>query len=222
MWFKELSADATANFFLNFVKPGDTVFDIGAHIGTSALIAAPLAGETGRVVSFEPNPAAFAGLEATIRNSGYKNIIAAPMAVSDRTGAAIFYIDTRVEFGGVGSSLREMDGLAGPAYWRRTTVPCTTIDDYRTENGASPNVVKIDVESFEPQVIAGGRRTIETLSPILLFEFWETWWDKGFRELFEYLTPMYRLIRMQDGKDVERFYYSNSGGLAVDILCLPR
>ena len=33
---------------------------------------------------------------------------------------------------------------------------------------------------------------------------------------------MYRLIRMQDGLDVERFYYQDSGTVAVDILCLPR
>jgi hypothetical protein len=56
----------------------------------------------------------------------------------------------------------------------------------------------------------------------MLFEFWETWWDRGFRELFERLVPIYRLIRTQDGVDVERFYYTNSGNKAVDILCLPR
>lgn len=56
----------------------------------------------------------------------------------------------------------------------------------------------------------------------MLFEFWETWWSFGFRELFEYLVPMYSLIRMQDGRNVGHFYDDNPSAGNVDILCLPK
>ena len=221
-YFRDLAVDATENFLRNFVRDGDTVLDVGANIGQSALVAACVAGPAGRVVSFEPNPAAFAGLAATIKASGFQNITSVPLAVSNRLGTVDFFIDTREEYTSVASSFRELDDLVATGKSRKTTVECIALDDYCCEHRIFPNVIKIDVESAEPLVIEGCRNTIERLSPVMLFEFWETWWDLGFRELFEYLAPMYRLIRMQDGLDVERFYYQDSGTKAVDILCLPR
>jgi len=221
-YFRDLAVDATENFFRNFVRSGDTVLDVGANIGQSALVAAGLAGPTGRVISYEPNPASFAGLTAAIQTSGFQNITAVPLAVSNRPGTVDFFIDTREEYTSVASSLRPLDDLVAAGKSRKTTVNCITLDDYCLEYQISPNVIKIDVESAEPLVVEGARHIIETVAPVMLFEFWETWWNLGVRELFEYLAPMYRLIRMQDGLDVERFYYQDSGTVAVDILCLPR
>jgi hypothetical protein len=133
-----------------------------------------------------------------------------------------FYIDLREELTSVASSMRELDDLKALGKSQKTTVQCTTLDAFCEEHGLKPRILKIDVESFEPQVIAGGKTTIETLRPLILFEFWETWWTLGFRELFEYLLPMYKLIRMQDGIDVEHWYFENQGTIAADILCLPR
>ena len=39
-----------------FVKPGNTVFDIGAHLGLYTLLLSELVGEKGIVFAFEPNP----------------------------------------------------------------------------------------------------------------------------------------------------------------------
>jgi FkbM family methyltransferase len=221
-YFRDLAADATENFLRNFVREGDTVLDVGANIGQSALVAAVLAGGRGHVVSFEPNPAAFAGLQAAVQCSGLHNITTELLALSDRSGRVEFFVDTREEYTAVASSLRQLDDLVASGKSKPTSVLCMTLDDYCAANGLRPNVIKIDVESAEPLVIEGGRSTIETLLPIMLFEFWETWWNRGFRELFGYLAPMYRLIRMQDGVDVENFYEHSTGSKAVDILCLPR
>jgi hypothetical protein len=122
----------------------------------------------------------------------------------------------------VASSLRELDDLAAVGKSLKSTVECITLDQYSAAHNLIPDLIKIEVESAEPLVIAGGRNTIERRRPVMLFEFWETWWDRGFREVFEYLKPAYRLIRMQDGEDVADFYYTQTGNRAVDILCLPR
>ncbi len=220
--FETLAADATENFLRNFVKPGQIVFDVGANIGQSALVAGELTGQSGRVISFEPNPAAFKGLDAAVRASGYRNITLVQKALSDRAGTFDFFLDTREEYTGVASSLRQLDDLAAAGKSLKSTVECITLDYYCVTHGLTPDIIKIDVESAEPLVISGGRGTIERRRPIMLFEFWETWWNLGFRELFEYLKPLYKLIRMQDGEDVEDFYYTQTGNRAVDILCLPR
>jgi FkbM family methyltransferase len=220
--FESLAADATQNFLLNFVRPGHIVFDVGANIGQSALVAAPLAGPSGRVISFEPNPAAFKGLAAAVHASGYPNITAVQKALSDRAGTFDFFLDTREEHTGVASSLRELDDLAAAGNSRKSMVECITLDYYCATHDLTPDIIKIDVESAEPLVIAGGRSTIERNRPVMLFEFWETWWHRGFRELFEYLKPLFRLFRMQDSQDVSDFYYTQTGNRAVDILCIPR
>jgi hypothetical protein len=38
-----------------YLKPGDCFYDVGAHIGFYALLAARLIGETGTIIAFEPD-----------------------------------------------------------------------------------------------------------------------------------------------------------------------
>src|SRR4051794_1920829 len=43
-------------FMSRWVRPGDTVVDVGAHVGLFTLHAARLVGPVGRVLAFEPVP----------------------------------------------------------------------------------------------------------------------------------------------------------------------
>src|SRR5947209_7477731 len=47
-------------FMRSHIRPGDVVLDIGAFLGTYAIMAARWSGETGRVLAFEPSPDSFA------------------------------------------------------------------------------------------------------------------------------------------------------------------
>ncbi|AWB46223.1 FkbM family methyltransferase [Paenibacillus sp. CAA11] len=42
-------------YFINNVKPGETIVDIGANVGYFTLLAAKLVGEKGKVIAFEAN-----------------------------------------------------------------------------------------------------------------------------------------------------------------------
>ncbi len=150
------------------------------------------------------------------------NVTAINLALSDSTGVVDFYVDMRPEFGSEGSSLRELSDLKKIGKSKKTSVRSSTMDAFCELSGTKPRLLKIDVESSEPQVIAGGRKTIEQGRPVILFEFWESWWDQGFHELFDYLAPMYTLVRMQDGINVDKWYHSNAGTGVCDILCIPR
>src|SRR5258708_3122932 len=44
------------HFVRNFLKPGMTVFDVGAYFGIYSLTASVKVGRTGSVIAFEPSP----------------------------------------------------------------------------------------------------------------------------------------------------------------------
>ena len=78
--------------FKREVKEGDTVLDLGAHIGYYTLIAAKLVGPKGRVFAFEPNPGNFAFLKKNIKINGYRNIAPVQKAISNKNGIGRLYL----------------------------------------------------------------------------------------------------------------------------------
>jgi len=55
-YFESFARDTTIPLFADELSSGKTIFDVGGFIGLSSLFFAKLVGNTGRVVSFEPNP----------------------------------------------------------------------------------------------------------------------------------------------------------------------
>lgn len=57
--------------FARVIKPGQTVFDLGANNGIHSLLFSKLVGEKGRVIAFEPLPG---NVEELRKNYGLNNI----------------------------------------------------------------------------------------------------------------------------------------------------
>ncbi len=68
--------------FESNIKKGDIVLDIGANIGLFSLFSSQLVGETGRVISFEPNKKTFGVLERNLRLNQVNNVSAYNLALS--------------------------------------------------------------------------------------------------------------------------------------------
>ena len=119
---------------------------------------------------------------------------------------------------GLASSLVRLDNFPDI---QTIKVKTTTIDTLCQKLNLTPALLKIDVEGHEHEVIQGAEQLIKTSRPFIVFEFWETWWDKV-RLIFEFLQPYYHLIRVQDGADVSRWYYDNKSAGQVDIGCVPK
>ena len=62
---------------LSFVRSGDHVLDIGAHIGTFSVPLGKAVGETGRVVAFEPVADNFELLERNILSNNLADVVRA-------------------------------------------------------------------------------------------------------------------------------------------------
>ncbi|MBW3630628.1 MAG: FkbM family methyltransferase, partial [Gemmatimonadetes bacterium] len=66
-------AEQTA-LFREWLRPGDTLLDVGAHVGYYSLLGARLVGERGAVWSFEPNPSNSEWLRRHVRVNGLRNV----------------------------------------------------------------------------------------------------------------------------------------------------
>jgi len=78
--------------FKKEIEKGDTVLDLGSHIGYYTLIAAELVGEKGKVFAFEPKPTNFVLLKKNIKINNYQNVIPVQKAVSNKNGKGRLYL----------------------------------------------------------------------------------------------------------------------------------
>lgn len=75
-----------AAFARAYLRPCDTVADVGAGGGALSLIAAGHVRAAGRVLAVEPHPRAFMYLQENIALNGFQNIFALNAAVSEQKG----------------------------------------------------------------------------------------------------------------------------------------
>ena len=124
------------------LRPGDCVWDVGAHHGFVTLCAAHRVGSRGQVHAFEPAALNRAVLLRHLRWNVITNVTVHPYALSDRDGEACF--------GGVGSS--KTFRLGGGS----ETVAVRRGDTLIAIGGCPPpSFMKVDVEGAEADVIAG-------------------------------------------------------------------
>lgn len=143
-----------------FLKAGDLVFDIGANVGDKT---AACRRHGARVVCVEPDARNIATLSARFADDSDVQIIAAGAGAIE--GSATFYpspASARSTF-----ALDAMRALNdGCAFHAGSPVGLTTLDALIARFGR-PHFVKIDVEGFEPAVLAGLSQSV----PVLSFEF---------------------------------------------------
>jgi FkbM family methyltransferase len=141
------------------VQQGDTVFDVGGHIGYLSLFFAELAGPMGSVHVFEPGENNLPYIEQNI--AGRSNITLVRKAVGAASGSATIYLESLA--GQNNSLVPGFEGLArnaalanaGAGHVVARTVAVTSLDDYIAQTGVRPDFVKIDVEGFELEVLQG-------------------------------------------------------------------
>jgi FkbM family methyltransferase len=137
-------------------KPGDTIFDIGAHCGVSTYYFSRLVGPTGRVVAFEPDPVNYSLLLRNIERHDLTNVTPLQIAVSDKRGNAEFNCE-----GTIGSGLMQHSTRA--SIGEVIMVKTVTLEDAFQQWGP-PNFCKIDIEGAEVAVISAVRNFLQQIS----------------------------------------------------------
>jgi FkbM family methyltransferase len=142
--------------FKALLRPGDIVWDVGAHIGFFSLLTARLVGEGGIVHAFEPSQINRDRLETSLRLNDERRVRVHPFAVSGEGGQQPLYGE------GSTASLAPNGGIVN-------RVECRTLDDLLAELGP-PDFVKLDVEEVELDCLRGGIELCSRVRPILMIE----------------------------------------------------
>lgn len=175
--------------FIESVLPQHAVMlDVGANIGNHALFLHP---NCSAVHCFEPNPRALRRLEENIALNDARNIVVHRFGLGDSDRFELF-IDN--DTGNLGGSRFVREALASTA---AKQLPIRSGDQIVSELDLPRlDYIKVDVESFEPEVFRGLRRTIARHRPIVSFEHHG---DKVGNEVFEDICrhlPGYRIFEL--------------------------
>jgi FkbM family methyltransferase len=139
-----------ARDLLAALRPGDTVWDVGANVGVYAAQFADRGAAS--VVCFEPAPAALAALRGRFSQGSQVQIM--PIALGKERG--------RVAFAADGAS---PNNQIGPADGSVPTIEIEVRsgDEALTEFALPhPDVIKIDVEGYELEVVEGLSNTLSS------------------------------------------------------------
>jgi FkbM family methyltransferase len=159
-------AAAMDRLYRRFVQPGDLVFDVGAHVGDRIASFRRLGA---RVVAVEPQPALVKVLKFLYgRKSG---VTIEATAIGRSAGTAALMINTDNPTVSTASrdfvnAARDAPGWQAQSWAKTMPVPMTTLDALIARHG-TPTFIKIDVEGFEAEALAGLTTPVKALS----FEF---------------------------------------------------
>lgn len=165
-YFTRQHGPALDRMYRAFVQPGDLVFDIGAHVGDRIASFRRLGA---RVVAVEPQPPLARTLRLFYGRDTHVTIVEA--AVGREIGSIELNVNIDNPTVSTVSSefIAAADGAPGwqdQAWTRRIRVPMKTIDALIAQHGR-PAFIKIDVEGFEAEALAGLSEPVQALS----FEF---------------------------------------------------
>ncbi len=152
--------------YRTFLRPGDLAFDIGAHVGDRIASFRRLGA---RVVALEPQPALARALRLMFVRDDKVTI--EQTAIAREAGSVELMIN--VDNPTVSTASRDFIHAAEDAAgwreqrWTRSINVATTTLDALIARYGTPAFVKIDVEGFEAEALAGLSRPVAALS----FEF---------------------------------------------------
>lgn len=153
-------------FHRRFLGPGDLAFDIGCHVGDRAASFRRLGA---RVVAVEPQPRLARLLRLMFRGDPGFTLVASLIGASE--GESVLRLNSANPTVASASeafvaAAAGAPGWEGQVWDAELTLPRTTLDALIARHGM-PSFVKVDVEGWEAEVLAG----LSTAPRALSFEF---------------------------------------------------
>ena len=148
------------------LSPGKVFVDAGANFGIYTLLASKIVGEAGRVISFEPSSRVFPVLRRNITLNGFKNVLAFPIALTDKPGRARLYYHSAVGCDSLGKDASfEPDAHA-------EEIGTESLDTVLKQTSVGRvDVIKMDVQGAEELALRGANEIVSSMRPIVIFEF---------------------------------------------------
>jgi FkbM family methyltransferase len=190
---------ATRDALAKYVKPGMTVLDIGANIGSHTLHLASRVGVAGRVYAFEPTAFAYAKL---LRNLSLNPVLESRVFAQQcfLTGANIDDLPPQIHSSWPLVGGNDLHPKHLGAQKSTNGARAKTLDSILADKGDPIiHLVKMDVDGFECDVLSGATRMMSIHKPVFILELspyilMEHGHSVG--EMMSFFTPLgYRFFR---------------------------
>jgi FkbM family methyltransferase len=183
-------------FFLNHLRPGDVIYDIGAFRGAYGVAAKAAFADAVSVHAFEPIEKNLREIEAILRLNQFQRFHTIGRAVG--VGTTI-----RGQFNEKYIMLRRGDSSDGLTV---AEVAATSLDAYTQSANELPSVIKVDVDGFELDVLLGARSYLSKHKPRLWIELHPDYLSaqgRSWKDAIEYLNGVgYKTINFYDDYDL--------------------
>jgi FkbM family methyltransferase len=154
------------------ILPDDVIIDIGGHIGSFTIMASRKA-PRGQIYTYEAFEQTFHQLEKNLANNAVTNVHAFNIALSDRVGEQVFYVNT------MNQAQNSLNAEHGEEY----IVPTIPLQNVFDDNGITRcNLIKIDCEGAEYDILFSSEPVLQNIDRIILeyHEPTETQISKGY------------------------------------------
>lgn len=148
----------------------NVVLDIGANTGLYSLVTKAL-NPTAKVYAFEPLPKVLEYLNYNVEINNY-DITVVPKAASNFNGTAKVFLMEGHDF--CTSVTVNKSLLAETTPQKELEIECITLADFINNNNIKRiDLMKIDVETHEPEVLEGMGEYLDKFKPDFLIEIWD-------------------------------------------------
>jgi FkbM family methyltransferase len=179
--FKDKQDAFEISLMKKYIRPGDTVLDIGANIGFYANVLAACVGEKGQVHCFEPDATNFRHLQ---NNCGkLANVKLNNVAVADKAQTLKIYTSKELN---VDHRTYKPD-----SYDQEIDIPAIAIDEYMGDKPV--NFIKMDIQGFEMSAVKGMQTVLQNNELKMLSEFW----PYGMRKAGTSVLGYYHFLKQQ-------------------------
>lgn len=199
--------------------PGAVFVDVGANVGHHTLY---MSRHAAQVHSFEPWPVVAASLREKLESNRITNVTVHPVALGTADETKDFYASSSGNTGtgsfsaehapGRNQPVGKMAIAVGDAYFERVGI--NRID-----------LLKIDVEGWEPYVIQGLRATIHRARPIIFMEYSATTakaLPEGIKTLLSWMPSDYEPLYAMIGGRKFRLLSTPPAGVETALVLLPK
>jgi FkbM family methyltransferase len=183
---------AMTKLYNSLIGQGDTVIDVGANIGMTALLFSQLAS---RVKAYEPSPSTFRFLESNINRSGCDNVEIFNFGLgSADSNLPLTHSPSNRSGGFVSDQTEASEGHVTEDIVVRKGDPLLS--------GTEVDFIKIDVEGFEMKVLEGLRSVVKDQQPVTVIEL-NHWCLNAFQrtsipDFFDFLRGVFPILYAVD------------------------
>ncbi len=149
------------------VKPGWTIYDIGANIGTYSVWFSRLVGARGHVYCFEPNPVCVYFLMVNFQDCPFPNYDIFPVALLESEADTSFVVN----YANSALGITDLSSVYHKKIGQELKIRSDGLDHFADQHHlARPDLIKIDIEGAEASAIAGMKGVLSRFKPVVMLE----------------------------------------------------